>query len=474
MKILITGATGYIGGRLIPLLLQSGHEVHILVRDQKRIQNRLWSHQVTIHEGDLLKTETLSSLCEEMDVAYYLVHSMLAGKKFEDLDKQAAENFVKRAPKLKKVIYLGGLQPHRGDVSSHLRSRAEVGKILADHLPTIEFRAGPIIGSGSASFEVLRYLTERLPIMVAPKWIKNTIQPIAVRDVLSYLTQAIDLPFSETIDIGGDQLTFKEMMLRYAKVRGLKRWIIPVPVLAPRFAGRWVEFVTPIPNRIAVPIIEGVVETLVMTNQKAKKYFPHIHPISYEEAVTLALNKISLKGPETRWSNALGPASPAYILKDEEGMIQEVRRLECPVSSQKLFKTVCSLGGDRGWLFWNWAWRVRGILDRWFGGPGLRRGRRHPEEVLPGEAIDFWRVEELEAGKLLRLRAEMKVPGRAWLQFEVKDRQSSSVLIQTAFFAPKGFLGFVYWYLLYPFHRFIFSGMAEAIVDLAKKKNALI
>lgn len=460
MRILVTGATGYVGGRLIPHLLAAGHTVRVLVRDASRIAGRTWLPQVEVAVGDLLDRDSLSRAFEQVDVAYYLVHSMMTAG-FEDLDRRAAETFAAATPpNVAKVIYLGGLLPRGEQRSKHLRSRAEVGAILARSLPVLEFRAGPIIGSGSASFEMVRYLTERLPAMVAPRWIDNEVQPVAVEDVLRYLVQAVSLDEKGVIEIGADALTFRQMMQTYASVRGLRRFIVPVPVLAPRIAGLWVGLVTPIPNSLAVPLIEGIVEPVLADTRRARELMPHIEPILYRDAVIAALE--SAGEAETRWSGALH-RSGEVELTDREGAMREVRSVAVDASTHRVFEAFSSLGGSRGWRAWNAAWWLRGLLDRLVGGPGLRRGRRHPRELLAGEALDFWRVEAIEPDRLLRLRAEMKVPGAATLQWEVAEEGSGSRLVQTAVFVPRGLWGAVYWYSLYPLHKRIFSDLAHAI-----------
>ncbi len=474
MKILVTGATGYVGGRLIPRLLAEGHAVSVFVREPARIEGRPWCAQVRVIRGDLLASsdEALREAMEECEVAYYLVHSMGAGTDFAAMDLRAASRFAEaasRVPTLRHTIYLGGLLPPEGSGSQHLSSRAETGEVLRALLPCTEFRAGPIIGSGSASFEMARYLTERLPAMVAPRWIENQVQPIAIRDVLAYLIAAVAAGPLGVVEIGADRLKFKEMMLVYAALRGLRRWIIPVPILAPKLAGLWVGLVTPIPNRIAVPIIQGILSPVLADTAKAREHFPQIHPISYREAVGLALSKIESGEVETRWSGALGSRAPTVELTDSEGLIREVRTVHLKCSPDRAFAAFSSLGGERGWLAWDWAWRVRGLLDRLIGGPGLRRGRRHPTELYPGESLDFWRVERVERPNLLRLRAEMKVPGNAWLQYEALAEESGTRLVQTALFRPDGFAGFVYWHALYPIHSLIFSGMVRALGRLAEK-----
>jgi len=467
MRVLVTGATGYIGGRLVPRLLQAGHAVRVFVRDANRVAGRPWADQVDIRSGDLLDPRSLSRAFGDIDVAYYLVHSMYAGGDFAQLERQASLNFCRAAAQLRHVVYLGGLMPQSARVSTHLYSRADVGRNLAWHLPTTELRAGPIIGSGSASFEMVRYLTERLPVMIAPRWVLNKVQPIAVRDVLSYLLLAMEKGPSGIVEIGADQLTFKQMMQVYAKARGLRRLFITVPSLVPaRLGARWIGVVTPIPNTLAVRLVEGILHSFVVNDDRAQELFPEIEPISCREAVQLALQRIQEQAVETHWTGALGDA-PTYELRDSEGLVEEVRTLHVDVSPELVFRQFTALGGDRGWLVWRWAWWVRGVIDRLVGGPGLRRGRRHPQELLPGEAVDFWRVEAVEPPFLLRLRAEMKQPGRGWLQWEATPEGGGTRLIQTAAFAPHGLFGTLYWYLLYPFHRLIFTRLVRAIADNA-------
>jgi uncharacterized protein YbjT (DUF2867 family)/uncharacterized protein YndB with AHSA1/START domain len=463
MRVLVTGATGYVGGRLVPRLLDRGHAVRVLVRDGRRIEGRAWVARVEVVEDDLLAPRSLGAALAGMDAAYYLVHSMGGGADFEERDRRAASTFVSAGCEagLRRLVYLGGLVP-AGELSDHLRSRAEVGEILRRGLPTIELRAGPIIGSGSASFEMVRYLTERLPAMIAPRWVENTVQPIAVGDVLAYLLLALTSDATGPVDVGTDPLTFRQMMQVYAEVRGLKRLIVPVPVLTPRLAGHWVGLVTPIPNTLARPLIQGVLHSVLADTARARELFPDVAPLSYKRAVELALEKLRGHQVETRWSGALGRGA-TYQLDDREGLIREVRTLHVAASPEQVFRIFSALGGDRGWLVWDWAWQLRGLLDRLVGGPGLRRGRRDPQELRAGEALDFWRVEEVRPPNRLRLRAEMKVPGRAWLEFEAQPDGEGTRLVQSALFAPRGLAGTLYWYLLYPIHRLIFSGMARAV-----------
>lgn len=475
MKVLVTGATGYIGGRLAPRLLEEGHTVRVMVRDPGRLASREWTSRVEMVQGDMMDPKALQVALEGMDAAYYLVHSMCSGKNFAARDRDAAELFADAAQDLKQVIYLGGILPEASAVrnSKHLRSRAEVGEILRGRLPTTEIRAGPIIGSGSASFEMVRYLTERLPAMVAPRWIRNPVQPIAVEDVLSYLLSSLGREDAlGVIDVGTGALTFKEMMLQYAEVRELPRIIVPLPVLAPGLAALWVGLVTPISNCMAVPLVRGMVRPVVGDLTRARALFPKIHPVPYREAVSLALAHTRDGKVQTRWSDALGGARKTFRFEDREGLVREVRSRLVDASPEDVFRSFTSVGGNQGWLVWNGLWKIRGAMDKLFGGPGLRRGRRDPVELRPGDAVDFWRVEEIESGRMLRLRAEMKVPGNAWLQWEAEPEGRKTRLVQSALFAPKGFLGWIYWYGVYPIHAFIFDDLVDAVAAKAKGTKA--
>ncbi|KPJ77537.1 MAG: NAD-dependent epimerase [Gemmatimonas sp. SG8_23] len=468
MKVLVTGATGYVGGRLMRrLLARRDLDLRVLVRDAERARGRGWPEGVEIVEGDLMDVASLRDALEGVDVAYYLVHSMHGGDDFAEADRRAARNFVQAGQGLRQVIYLGGILPEPqgdGPGSEHLESRAEVGRILRKGLPTTELRAGPIIGGGSASFEMVRYLTERLPAMIAPRWILNEVQPIGIRDALAYLFAALGRDDAlGVVDIGTDPLTFKGMMTEYADVRGLPRAIVPVPVLAPRLAGLWVGLVTPIPNKLALPLVEGVVRPVIGDTSRARELFPEIEPMPYRDAVALALERTDAGEVVTRWSDSGDSNDPEVRLIDNEGVVREVRTRVVDAPQEAVFRAFSSLGGDRGWRVWGWLWRLRGMVDQIVGGPGLRRGRRHRERLYPGEALDFWRVEEYRPTSLLRLRAEMKVPGRAWLQFEAIPEGDRTRLVQTAFFAPTGFFGWLYWYGIYPLHAVIFSDMVDAL-----------
>jgi uncharacterized protein YbjT (DUF2867 family) len=476
--LLVTGATGYIGGRLVTRLLDEGYIVRVLVRDETRLRGRVWSERVEIVQGDVFDSASLALAMAGMDVAYYLVHSMAGNDNFQGRDIIAAQNFGKasREANVQRIIYLGGLGDPEADLSQHLRSRQQTGATLAQAgVPVTEFRAAVVVGSSSISFEMIRYLTERVPLMVCPRWVFNRIQPIAIRNVLDYLVAALESPDSSgrIIEIGGaDVQTYATMMLTYAQERGLKRWLIPVPVLTPRLSSYWVHLVTPISARMARPLIEGLRNEVVVRDDSARQLFPQIHPVDYRTAVRMALSNLETGQVETSWSDALTTSQgdqSVKLLSSHDGMISERRVQIIQGPSSAAFRVFTSLGGSRGWLYFNWAWQLRGLMDRLIGGVGLRRGRRDPSELRVGDAVDFWRVEAVEENRLLRLRAEMKVPGRAWLQFEAHDLPDNRTrLVQTAFFAPKGVAGLAYWYALYPLHTLIFSGMCRAISDRAK------
>jgi uncharacterized protein YbjT (DUF2867 family) len=413
--------------------------------------------------------------------AYYLIHSMHSGAGFQARDLDAARSFgsVAASAGVQRIIYLGALGDPDADLSPHLRSRQQTGDALREAgVPVTEFRAAVIVGSGSASFEIIRHLTERLPGMICPQWVFSRVQPIAVRDVLDYLVGALETPEStgQVIEIGGaDVLTYAAMMLAYAQVRGLRRFLLPVPVLTPRLSSYWVNWVTPIPAEIARPLIEGLRNDVVVRDTRAASIFPGIQPVTYRTAVASALAQLEAGEVETVWSDALitsqGDSVPV-VLTTQEGLIRERRVQVTHATPAEAYRVFTRLGGAHGWLYANSLWRLRGLLDRLVGGVGMRRGRRHPTEVRVGDALDFWRVEAAEPGRLLRLRAEMRVPGRAWLQFEATTvPEDVTTLVQTALFAPKGIWGLLYWYVLYPIHRLIFSGMIAAIARQAEAEH---
>ncbi len=477
-EILVTGATGYIGGRLVQSLLESGYQVRVLVSDAARLQGRSWVDQVAVFQGDVFKPETLSKAMEGTSANYYLIHSMSGSGDFHERDLIAAKNFGKAAKDsgVERILYLGGLGDPETNLSEHLKSRQDSGRALAEAgVSVTEFRAAIIVGSGSISFEMIRYLTERIPIMICPRWVFTKVQPIAIKDVLAYLTRALEVPDSrgEVIEIGGAEvITYGDMMMGYARERGLKRILIPVPVLTPRLSSYWVHWMTPVPASITRPLILGLRNEVIVRDNAAKFLFPNIQPVDYSTAVRRALASLDMDEVETRWTDALassvGDQSPV-IMKTQEGMIIVRRMVEVNAPQETVFNTLTRLGGEQGWLYFDSAWKMLGVIDRLVGGVGFRRGRRHPVEVRAGDAIDFWRVEVVEPKKLMRLRAEMKLPGNAWLQFEVKpEKNNTSHFIQTTFFAPKGLFGFMYWYGLSPMHSMMFSGLLKKIKESAE------
>jgi uncharacterized protein YbjT (DUF2867 family) len=476
--ILITGATGYVGGRLVPRLLEQGYRVRCFVRDASRVQGRAWRDGVELVEGDVLKAKSFSAAMRGVAFAYYLVHSLAAGSGFRERDVEGACNFgaAAREAGVERIIYLGGLGDSGAALSDHLQSRHDTGDALRESgVPVTEFRAGVIVGSGSLSFEMVRYLAERLPVMICPRWVFTRVQPIAIRNLLDYLLGALTQPAStgEIIEIGGgDVVTYGEMLTIYGDARGLRRCLLPVPLLTPRLSSWWVHFVTPIPAVIARPLIDGLCNEVVVRDHRARRLFPNVQPLDYRTAVKLALEKLDASAVETSWHDALSASrlDAPVTLSTREGMIIEHREMAVDAPAESIFRAFTSLGGTRGWLYMNWAWRIRGGLDRVFGGVGLRRGRRAANEVRVGDALDFWRVEAIEPGRLIRLRAEMKVPGKAWLEFEVlpQDGDQRSLLCQTAIFAPRGLAGVAYWYLLYPVHALIFRGMILRLSALAR------
>ncbi len=475
--ILVTGATGYVGGRLVPRLLEAGYRVRCLVRDPGRLEGRLWLKRVDVVTGDALAPDTLTGAMRDVSSAYYLIHGKQGGQVNASRDLDAARNFAQTAAEagIERIIYLGELVDPTTRLSPYLRARHETGAILRHHrVPVTEFRAGMLVGSGSALFEMIRYLTEREPVLICPAWFFSEAQPIAIRDVLSYLIEALRTPEStgRMIEIGGPtRLTYADMLLGYAKERELKRLLIRTPFYAPRLSAYWVHMVTPIHWRVVLPLIEGLRARLIVRDEAAKKLFPQIKPMDFQTAVHLALGRIQRDNVETSWSDALvtvaGDVKP-YQWTMEEGMFIETRQKLLDLSSEDVFRSYSGVGGERGWLYMDWAWGMRGWLDKAVGGVGLRRGRRHPDEVRAGESLDFWRVEEVEKNRLLRLRAEMKLPGKAWLQFESQPQNGKTLLTVTAYFAPYGLLGLLYWYAMWPFHKFIFDGLASRIASRAR------
>ncbi|MFF9982151.1 SDR family oxidoreductase [Streptomyces erythrochromogenes] len=483
---LVTGATGYIGGRLVPELIKAGHRVRCLARTPEKLRDHPWAGQAEIVRGDVTDAASLAPAMEGVDVAYYLVHALGTGRDFEETDRRAARTFAEqaRAAGVRRIVYLGGLTPSGVPghaLSPHLRSRAEVGRILLDSgVPTTVLRAAVIIGSGSASFEMLRYLTERLPVMVTPSWVRTRIQPIAVRDVLRYLVGSAGMPdhVSRAFDIGGPEvLTYLDMMRRYAVVDGLpKRLIFPVPVLTPRLSSHWVGLVTPVPRSIARPLAESLKYEVVCDEHDIADWVPDPPgtPISFDTALSLALQKVRDAQVVTRWSSASLPGAPSDPLPTDPdwaggSLYSDVRERTVDAPSEALWRVVEGIGGENGWYSFPLAWAVRGWLDRLVGGVGLRRGRRDATRLRIGDSLDFWRVEEIERGRLLRLRAEMRLPGLAWLEMYAEhDDEGRTRYRQRALFHPRGLAGHAYWWSVSPFHALVFGGMARNIARTAE------
>jgi len=479
--VLVTGTTGYVGGRLVPQLLGAGYRVRVLARDPERLQGRPWLARVEVAQGDVLKPETLVRAMEGVDAAYYLVHSMSELADFRSRDLTAGRNFGRaaQAANVRRIIYLGGLGDPDAGLSKHLRSRQETGDALRESgVPVTEFRAAIIVGSGSVSFEIIRTMTERVPLMICPRWVYTRVQPTAIRDVLDYLVSALRVPESagRVIEIGGaDVQTYGDMMIGYARARGLKRVLIPVPVLTPKLSAYWVHWMTPISANIAHPLIEGLRNEVIVRDDAARRIFPNIQPLDYAHALEQALAQLNAGQVETSWSDALlsskGDTPPAKFTY-REGIITEARQRIVAANPETVYRVLSGLGGERGWPYANWLWQLRGILDRLAGGVGFRRGRRHSDDLHVGDALDSWRVEQVEPNRLLRLCAEMRAPGPAWLEFRVESQSDgTSRLAQTAFFVPKGLFGLLYWYALYPIHGVVFSGLINAIAQRAEQAN---
>jgi uncharacterized protein YbjT (DUF2867 family) len=477
-KTLVTGATGYIGGRLIPKLLELGYPVRVLARNPDQLGGHPWREKVEVVKGDVLDPLSLSGAMEGIRYAYYLIHSMGSGNNFHQYDIDAAHNFGTQAKTsgVERIIYLGGLGDPEESLSQHLTSRHETGTALrSTGIPVTEFRAAVVVGSGSMSFEMIRYLVERLPTMICPRWVYTKVQPIGITDLLEYLSTALQIPetTNQIIEIGGkDVTTYGDMMLGFAKARGLRRLLIPVPVLTPRLSSYWIHWITPIPSSLSGPLIEGLRNEVIVKTPTARRLFPSIHPMDYISAVTLTLNDLDAGRIDTSWSDALWDSTcltSTLELEAQSGIILERRRLSIAASPETVYRVFTEIGGARGWYFANWLWQIRGVVDRVIGGVGLRRGRRHPNELRMGDAVDFWRVEHLQPGTSVRFKAEMKLPGKAWLQFTATaQHDNSTVLEQIVGFAPKGLSGLMYWYALYPIHRIIFHGLIRSIKSRAE------
>lgn len=481
---LVTGASGYIGGRLVPELLDAGYRVRCLARTPKKLRDHPWRERVEVVRGDVVSGEGLAEALSDVDVAYYLVHSMGGGDDFESTDARGARTFARVAGEtgVGRVVYLGGLAPSGQKLSPHMASRAEVAEILqAGPVPTVVLRAAVIIGSGSASFEMLRHLTERLPAMTTPRWVRSRVQPIAVRDVLRLLVLADTLPADtdRVFDIGGTEtLTYEEMVQRFAAVAGLsRRMVVPVPVLSPGLSSLWVGLITPVPPAVARPLVESLRHDAVVERDELSDLLDDHQRLGFDEAVTLALRRIDEDRVDTRWSSAAWSSAPSDPLPTDPewsgGSLYTDRRarvVEAPIEA--VWRVIEGIGGRRGWYSWPLAWAARGWIDLAVGGVGPRRGRRDPEHLRMGDSLDFWRVEEIVPGRLLRLRAEMRLPGPAWLELGVARVRGRTVYHQRAVFHPRGLLGHLYWKAVTPFHGVVFGSMATNIAARAEHDAA--
>ena len=474
--ILVTGASGYIGGRLLKELEQRNYRLRCLVRRPEffRPQN---SERTQIVQGDVFDPPSLENALLGVHTAYYLVHSLGGSGSFEEQDRLAAENFVSAAQNagVQRIIYFGGLG--KGEkLSSHLASRQEVGSILRHSgITTLEFRASIVIGSGSLSFEMVRALVEELPVMTTPKWVRSLSQPIAIEDVLAYLIAALTHEKSEyaVFEIGGaDQVSYEQIMREYARIRGLKRLIIPLPILSPGLSSLWLALVTPLYFQVGRRLIEGVKNATVVNDNTAEELF-QVHPRGISQAIQRALENEDQEFADTHWSDAL----PSRSMEQHWGGVRfgtrriDSREARVSKAPPDAFRPIQCIGGESGWYGYDWLWSLRGLIDQLFGGVGKRRGRKDPHCVLPGEVIDFWRVETMEQDKLLRLYAEMKLPGRGGLQFEVEADGGGSLIRQTAIFDPIGLAGLLYWYALFPIHQLIFAKMLRSIVEVVENTH---
>ncbi len=483
--ILVTGASGYVGGRLVRDLVSDKCAVRVLVRDAQKVKEQPWAKDVEIVEGNANNLADMRRALNGVHTAFYLLHSINAGKNFDEVENAMAQNFAAaaEAEEISQIIYLGGIANDKNR-SQHLASRMNTGTQLASgKVPVLELRAGIIIGSGSASFEMLRHLTHRLPIMTTPKWVSNLTQPISIRDALYYLRKCAQLPtpVSKICDIGGTEvLSYADMMQKFAKLSGLrKRWIVQVPVLTPKLSSLWIGFVTPVPTSLARPLVESLISEVVADPQKSIDSIIAPPPegfIDVEGAIKLALSRIADHEVVTRWSDAAYPTAPWQKAQSDpdwagEMVLRDRREQTTDASSAALWQAIESIGGENGWYGADFLWYLRGLLDRLFGGVGLRRGRRDPLTLHVGESLDFWRVEELDRGVRLKLYAEMVLPGKAWLEFTIIEKGGKRTVRQEASFSPRGLGGQLYWYAVLPFHIFVFPTMMRNLIRKANRTD---
>lgn len=483
-RILVTGASGYVGGRLVRALLNEGLTVRVNVRDKNKISGQIWANEVEVSVGNATSFEEMKRALDGVHTAFYLLHSIGVGTDFDELEAEMARNFANAAEAsgVKQIVYLGGIANVEKQ-SKHLASRARTGvELSSTSVPVLELRAGIVIGSGSASFEMLRHLTHRLPIMTTPKWVSNRTHPIAIRDVLWYLSNAAKLtkPVSGIFDIGGPEiLSYADMMQKFAKCSGLrKRWIIKVPVLTPKLSSLWIGFVTPVPTRLARPLIGSLINETVADPKKSIDAIIPKPPeglIDVNTAINLALSRTTSNQVETRWSDANAITAPWQKAQSDpdwagEITLRDKREVITDAPIDCVWKSIEHIGGETGWYGADFLWWARGVIDRLVGGVGIRRGRRDPKHLRIGDSVDFWRVEAIEKEKVLRLYAEMILPGKAWLEFRISSETGKVRIVQEATFSPRGLGGQLYWYAVLPLHAFVFPTMLRNIVRSSKRK----